>query len=80
MGVAQVRIQTVEDMYRLVGTAVMGRRPITVTYHSRIAASVLTGCAVVLQRRVPVGVPRGVGQTLNICREAPQLWAWRREA
>jgi hypothetical protein len=29
---------------------------------------------------VPVGVPRGVGQALDICREAPLLWAWRREA
>jgi len=36
--------------------------------------------AVVLQRRVPIGVPRGVCQALNICREAPLLWAWRREA
>jgi hypothetical protein len=37
-------------------------------------------CAIVLQRRVPIGMPRGVSQTLDICREAPLLWAWRREA
>jgi hypothetical protein len=36
--------------------------------------------AVVLQWRVPIGMPRGVCQALNICREAPLLWAWRREA
>src|ERR1017187_4835858 len=36
--------------------------------------------AVVLQRCVPVGMPRGVSQALDICREAPLLWAWRREA
>jgi hypothetical protein len=36
--------------------------------------------AIVLQGSVSVGVPRGVGQALNICREAPLLWAWRREA
>jgi hypothetical protein len=35
---------------------------------------------VVLQRRVPIGMPRGVSQALDICREAPLLWAWRREA
>jgi hypothetical protein len=36
--------------------------------------------AVVLQRCVPVFVPRGVRQALCICREAFLLWAWRREA
>jgi len=36
--------------------------------------------AIVLQRRVPVFVPRGVRQALYICREAFLLWAWRREA
>jgi len=36
--------------------------------------------AVVLQRCVPVFVPRGVGQALDICREASLLWAWRGEA
>ena len=36
--------------------------------------------AIVLQRRVPVFVPRGVRQALYICREASLLWAWRREA
>ena len=35
---------------------------------------------VVLQRSVPIGVPRGISQALDICREAPLLWAWRREA
>ncbi len=35
---------------------------------------------VILERRVPIGMPRGVSQTLDICREAPLLWAWRREA
>jgi hypothetical protein len=29
---------------------------------------------------VPVFVPRGVRQALDICREAFLLWAWRREA
>jgi hypothetical protein len=28
---------------------------------------------------VSVGVSRGIGQALNICREAPLLWAWRGE-
>jgi hypothetical protein len=36
--------------------------------------------AVVLQRNMPIGVPRGVCQALYICREAPLLWAWRGEA
>jgi hypothetical protein len=36
--------------------------------------------AIVFQRLVPVGVPRGVCQALDICREAPLLRAWRREA
>ena len=36
--------------------------------------------AIVLQRRVPVFVPRGARQALYICREAFLLWAWRREA
>jgi hypothetical protein len=36
--------------------------------------------AVTLQRTMTIGVPRGVCQTLDICREAPLLWAWRREA
>jgi hypothetical protein len=36
--------------------------------------------AVVLQGSVPVSVPRGVSQALDICREAPLLGAWRREA
>ena len=36
--------------------------------------------AVTLQWHVPVGMPRGVCQALHICREAPLLWAWRREA
>jgi hypothetical protein len=36
--------------------------------------------AIVLQRRVPVFVPRGLRQALNICREAFLLWAWRGEA
>ena len=33
MGVVQAKIQTVEDMYRLVRMAVVGRRPIRATYH-----------------------------------------------
>ena len=36
--------------------------------------------AIVLQRRVPVFVPRGARQAFYICREAFLLWAWRREA
>jgi hypothetical protein len=36
--------------------------------------------AVVLQRNMPIGVPRGVCQALYICREAPLLWAWRGDA
>jgi hypothetical protein len=36
--------------------------------------------AVILQRRVPVFVLRGVRQALYICREAFLLWAWRGEA
>ena len=35
MGVVQARIQTVEDMYRLVRTAVMGKHPIRATYEGR---------------------------------------------
>jgi hypothetical protein len=31
--------------------------------------------AVVPQRSVSICVPRGIGQALNICREAPLLWA-----
>ena len=33
--------------------------------------------AILLQRRVPVFVPRGARQALYICREAFLLWAWR---
>ena len=36
--------------------------------------------AVILQRCVPVFVPRGIRQALYIGREAFLLWAWRREA
>src|SRR5215831_16290773 len=35
--------------------------------------------AIVLQRRVPVFVPRGARQAVDICREASLLWAWRGE-
>jgi hypothetical protein len=35
MSVVQARIQTVEDIYRLVRTAVVGRRPIHASYHGR---------------------------------------------
>jgi len=35
MGVVQAKIQTVEDIYRLVRTAVLGKRPIRATYHGR---------------------------------------------
>lgn len=35
MGVIQARIQTVEDMYRLVRTAVESKRPIRAVYHGR---------------------------------------------
>jgi hypothetical protein len=35
MGVVQARIQTVEDIYRLVWTAVASRRPIEAQYHGR---------------------------------------------
>jgi len=33
MGVVRARIQTVEDMYRLVRTAVVSKRPIRAIYH-----------------------------------------------
>jgi hypothetical protein len=36
--------------------------------------------AVILQRRVPVLVPRGFRQAFHVCREALLLWAWRGEA
>jgi hypothetical protein len=35
MEVVRARIQTVEDMYRLVRTAVVSKRPIRATYHGR---------------------------------------------
>jgi hypothetical protein len=35
MGVVQARIQTVEDIYRLVWTAVVDKRPIRAIYHGR---------------------------------------------
>ena len=35
MGVVQAKIQTVEDIYRLVRRAVVGKRPIRATYHGR---------------------------------------------
>jgi hypothetical protein len=33
MGVVQAKIQTVEDIYRLVRTAVVSKRPLRATYH-----------------------------------------------
>ena len=36
MGVVEAKIQTVEDMYRLVWTAVSTRRPITGLYNGRV--------------------------------------------
>ena len=35
MGVVEAKIQTVEDMYRLVRLAVIGKRPIRATYQGR---------------------------------------------
>jgi hypothetical protein len=35
--------------------------------------------AIVLQRRVPIFVPRGARQAVHISREAFLLWAWRAE-
>jgi hypothetical protein len=35
MGVIEAKIQTVEDIYRLVRTAVVGRRPMRAIYHGR---------------------------------------------
>ena len=35
MGVVRARIQTVEDIYRLVRTAVVSKHPIRAVYHSR---------------------------------------------
>ena len=35
MGVVHARFQAVDDIYRLVWTAVSGRRPIVAVYHSR---------------------------------------------
>jgi hypothetical protein len=35
MGAVEAKIQTVEDIYRLVRTAVVGKRPIRATYHGR---------------------------------------------
>jgi len=35
MGVIQAKIQTVEDIYRLVRTAVVTKHPIRATYHGR---------------------------------------------
>jgi hypothetical protein len=34
-------------------------------------------CAVVLQGNVPIGMPCGFRQALDICRKALFLWAWR---
>ena len=33
--------------------------------------------AIVLQRRVSIGMPCGFRQALDICRKALFLWAWR---
>jgi hypothetical protein len=35
VGVVQAKIQTVEDIYRLVRTAVVNRHPVRATYHGR---------------------------------------------
>jgi hypothetical protein len=35
MGVVQAKIQTVEDIYRLVRSAVIAKRPIRASYHGR---------------------------------------------
>jgi hypothetical protein len=50
----------------------------------RLDALALTGqqetLAVVLQRDLPILVPRSSRQAIHVCREALLLWAWRREA
>ena len=45
MGVIQARIQTVEDIYRLVRTAVSSKRPIRAVYHGRVGSCARTGWA-----------------------------------
>ena len=42
MGVVRAKIQTVEDIYRLVWTAVASRRPIEASYHRRLGCFVRT--------------------------------------
>jgi hypothetical protein len=51
------------------------------TRSHRLDALAFTGqqqsLAVILQRSLPVLMPRGFRQAIHVCREAFLLWAWR---
>jgi hypothetical protein len=46
LSVVQAKIQTVEDMYRLIWTAIANKQPISAIYKERYRLFVLTGWAV----------------------------------
>ena len=54
MGVVEARIQTVEDIYRLVWTAVAKRRPISAIYKDRLDCSVPIDWAVIGNKQLRV--------------------------
>ena len=74
----RVRHQMMQRLMRaanIVGSQSCRQRLDTLTFSRQQQSG-----AVVLQWSMSICVPRGVSQTLNICREAPLLWAWRGEA
>ena len=48
MSLVEAKIQTVEDMYRLIWTAVANKRPISAIYKERYRRSALTDWAVIV--------------------------------
>jgi hypothetical protein len=65
-------------MQRLVHpTHVVGGEPSGHGFDAFPFAGQQQASAIVLQRSVPIGMPCGFRQTLDICRKALFLWAWR---
>jgi hypothetical protein len=70
MGVTEAKIQTVEDIYRLVWTAVVSKRPIRAIYHRRerwsaLFASFTLSLSFSVMNRVMLSITRCPARSLR---------------
>ena len=82
MGVVRAQIQTVEEIYQLVWTAVANKKPIEAIYQGGLDRFVCTGLAVTgkdsfVCSAINTAAKAGAGSSRRVRRQTGAAWRWK---